>query len=343
MAEKRSSGATFESIMKDMKVRKFSPVYLLMGDEPYFIDKISDYISDNAIKPEERDFNQMTLYGLDTSPSQIMDAAHAAPMMSEYQVIIVREAQLLKNIEQLEKYLKSPIASTILVLCYKKEAPKSRKGWIGEAERNGVFFESKKLRDYQLPGFINGHLRAKGVSIEEKACMMLADYIGADLSRVVSELDKLFLTLPQGETRITPQLVEEQIGISKDFNVFELRDAIIKKDVVKANRIAKYFYNNPQSGNLHSIVPQLFNFFQNLMLAFYCPNRLNGEELSAWLGLRGGWAARDYITAMNVYNAMKTMQVIQKLRTVAAKSNGLDNRSASERELMQELIYFILH
>lgn len=287
MAEKRSSGVTFESIMKDMKAGKFSPVYLLMGDEPYFIDKISDYISDNAIKPEERDFNQITLYGLDTSPSQIMDAAHAAPMMSEYQVIIVREAQLLKGIEQLEKYLKSPIVSTILVICYKKEAPKSQKGWIGEAERNGVFFESKKLRDYQLPGFISGYVKTKGADIEEKACMMIADHIGADLNRVVSELDKIFLTLPKGRQRITPQVVEEQIGISKDFNVFELRDAIVKKDVVKANRIAKYFDNNPKAGNLHSIVPQLFGFFQNLMLAFYCPNRQNQDELAAWLGLEG--------------------------------------------------------
>lgn len=343
MAEKRPSGITFESIMKDMKARKFAPVYLLMGDEPYFIDKISDYISDNAINPEERDFSQMTLYGLDTSPSQIMDAAHAAPMMSEYQVIIVREAQLLKGIEQLEKYLKSPVASTILVICYKKEAPKTRKGWIGEAERNGVFFESKKMRDYQLPGFITGYLKTKGADIEEKACMMIADHVGADLCRIVSELDKLFLTLPQGVTRITPQFVEEQIGISKDFNIFELRDAIVKKDVVKANRIVKYFDNNPKAGNLHSIVPQLFNFFQNLMLAFYCPDRLREDALATWLGLRGGWAARDYIAAMKGYNAMKTMQIIQKLRTIAAKSNGLDNRSASEGELMQEMIYFILH
>ncbi|TGX83863.1 DNA polymerase III subunit delta [Palleniella muris] len=343
MAEKRSSGATFENIMKDMKAGKFSPVYLLMGEEPYFIDKISDYISDNAIKPEERDFNQVTLYGLDTTPSQIMDAAHAAPMMSEHQVIIVREAQLLKGIEQLEKYLKSPIASTILVICYKKESPKSSKGWIGEAERNGVLFESKKMRDYQLPGFINGYLKTKGVTIEEKACMMIAESIGTDLSRVVTELDKLFLTLPKGETRIVPQFVEEQIGISKDFNVFELRDAIVKKDVVNANRIVKYFDNNPKAGNLHSIVPQLFGFFQNLMLAFYCPNRQNQDELATWLGLRGGWAARDYIAAMKGYNAMKTMQIIQKLRTIAAKSNGLDNRSASEHELMQEMIYFILH
>lgn len=342
MAEKRPA-TTYESIMKDLAQRKFSPVYLLMGDEPYFIDKITEYIADNAIKPEERDFNQITLYGLDTTPMQIMDAAHAAPMMAEYQVIIVREAQLLKGVEQLEKYFKRPVPSTILVVCYKKEAPKSRKGWIGEAEQNGVFLESRKLRDYQLPGFVNGYLKTKGVDIEQKACQMVCDYIGSDLSRIVSELDKLFITIPKGETRISPEFVEEQIGISKDYNPFELRDAIVRRDVLKANRIMKYFDKNPKAGNLHSIVPQLFSFFQNLMLAYYCPEKGREESLAAWLGLRGGWAARDYISAMRSYNALKTMQIIQKLRTTAAKSNGLDNKSATEGELMQELIFFILH
>ena len=342
MAEK-SSGAVCDSIMKDLKARKFAPVYLLYGDEPYYIDKIADYIADNVLQPEERDFNQITLYGLDTTPVQIMDAAHAAPMMSEYQVVIVREAQHLKGIEQLETYFRKPVPSTILVVCCKKEVPKSKKGWIAEAEKNGVYFESKKLRDYAIPGFINGYLKQRGVDIEQKACMMIADHIGTDLNRIASELEKLFITLPQGQTRIVPEFVEQQIGISKDFNPFELRDAIINKDVMKANRIVKYFDNNPKAGNLHSIVPQLFGFFQNLMLAWYCPNRQREEDLAAWLGLRGGWAARDYISAMRSYNAMKTMQIIQKLRSTAAKSNGLDSKSASEGELMQELVYFILH
>lgn len=342
MAEKRS-GATYESIMKDLNDRKFKPVYLLMGDESYYIDKISDYIAENAIQPEERDFNQMVLYGLETTPMQVMDAAHALPMMAEFQVIIVREAQLMKGIEQLEKYISKPIPSTILVICYKKEAPKSRKGWIGEAEKNGCFFESKKLRDYQLPSFIVSYLKSKGTDIDQKACMMIADSIGADLSRVVSELDKLLITLPAGTTRIVPEFVEEQIGISKDFNPFELRDAIVKKDVLKANRIVKYFDKNPKAGNLHSIVPQLFSFFQNLMSAYYCPNRMNERELAAWLGLRNEWAARDYSAALRNYSATKTMSIIQKLRTIAAKSNGLDNRSATEGELMQELVFFILH
>lgn len=342
MADKRAD-ASFDNIMKDLRARKFKPVYVLAGDEPYYIDQITEYIAENAIEKEQRDFNQIVVYGLDTTPAQVMDAAHAAPMMAEYQVVILKEAQLMKGIEQLEKYLRNPVPSTIFVICYKKEMPKGKKGWLAEAGKSGVVFESKKLRDYAIPGFIVGYLKKKGCEIEQKASMMISDYIGADLSRIVSELDKLFLTLPEGETRIVPEYVEKQIGISKDFNVFELRDAIVKKDVVKANMIVNYFDNNPKAGNLHSIVPSLFNFFQNLMLAFYCPQKQREEDLATWLGLKSGWAARDYFVAMKNYNAMKTMQIIQKLRSTAAKSNGLDNRSATEGELMRELVYFILH
>lgn len=342
MAEKHTAN-TYEGIMKNLRERKFAPVYVLMGAEPYYIDKIAEYITNNAINPEERDFNQIVLYGLDTTPAQIMDAAHAVPMMAEYQVVIVREAQMLKGIESLEKYLKNPIKTTILVICYKKEATKTKKGWIAEAEKNGVVFESKKIRDYALPAFVTSYLKTRGKDIDQKACMMIVEYIGADLSRVVSELDKMLITLPETMMRISPEFVEEQIGISKDYNVFELRDAIVNRDVLKANRIMKYFDKNPKVANLHSIVPQLFSFFQNLMLAHYCPNRSSEDEITSWLGLRATWAAREYMTAMRVYNATKTMQIIQKLRSIAAKSNGLDRGNASEGELMQELVYFILH
>lgn len=342
MADKRT-GTAYQEIMKDLKQRKFKPVYVLAGDEPYYIDLIADYIAENAIEPEQRDFNQVVVYGLDTTPAQVMDAAHAAPMMADYQVVIVREAQLMRGVEQLEKYIRKPVPSTILVVCYKGEAPRAKKGWVAEAEKNGVFFESKKLRDYALPGFITAYLKGKGYEIEQKAALMIAEYIGADLSRVVSELDKMLLTIPKEETRIVPDYVEKQIGISKDYNVFELRDAIIKKDVVKANRIVNYFDKNPKAGSLHLVVPSLFKFFQNLMLAYYCPQRQREEDLAAWLELRSGWAARDYVMAMRNYNATKTMYIIQKLRIIAAKSNGLDNRSATEGELMRELVYFIMH
>ena len=173
--------------------------------------------------------------------------------------------------------------------------------------------------------------------------MMVAESIGSDLSRITSELDKIFISLPEKQRRITPEIVEEFIGISKDYNIFELRDAIARKDVLKANRIVKYFDKNPKSGNLHSLVPQLFSFFQNMMAAYYCPNRNREDELAAWLGLRGSWAAREYVSAMRLYNPTKVMYIIQKLRTIAAKSNGLDNKNTTEGELMQALVFFILH
>ena len=342
MAEKRAT-ATYEGIMKDLREGRYKPFYLLTGDEAYYIDKIADYIAEHAIKEEERDFNQTVLYGLDTTPAFVMDSAHALPMMAKYQVVILKEAQLMRGIEQLEKYFKKPVSSTILVVCYKKETPKTKKGWIGEAEKNGVFFESKKLRDYALPAFVTQYVKTKGADIEQKTALMVSESIGSDLSRITSELDKMFISLPEGQKRITPDIVEKRIGISKDYNIFELRDAILKKDVLKANTIVKYFDKNPKSGNLHSLVPQLFAFFQNLLSAYYCPNKTKEEELAAWLGLRGPWAAKDYMAAMRLYNATKVMYIIQKLRTIAAKSNGLDNKNATEGELMQELVFFILH
>lgn len=342
MAEKRTS-ATYESIVKDLREQKLAPIYLLMGDEPYFIDRLTELISEAALKPEERDFNQIVLYGLDTNPVQVTDAALTAPMMAQRQVIVVREAQLMKGIEQLEKYMKRPSPATVLVICYKKEAPRSRKGWIAEAEKNGVLFESTKLRENALPGFISAYAKSKGKDIEPKASSMIAESVGADLSRLTCEIDKLLITLTSSESRITAEKVEEQIGISKDFNTFELRDAVVRKDVMKCNRIMKYFDNNPKAGNLHSVIPVLFPFFQNLMAAYYSPDRNNENALATFLGLRGGWAAREYISAMRLYPPMKVMQIIQKLRNTAAKSNGLDNKSATDGELMQELLFFILH
>ena len=233
--------------MKELSERKFSPVYLLMGDEPYYIDKIADYITNNAIKEEERDFNQIVLYGVDSTPTQIMDAAHAVPMMAEYQVIIVREAQLLKGIEALEKYLRNPIKTTILVICYKKEAARTKKGWIAEAEKNGVVFESKKIRDYALPAFITSYLKTRKMEIDQKACMMIADSIGADLNRVVSELDKLFIAMPEDMKCITPEFVEQKIGIPrilrpersslaqiKEMSSVKTGEVLAKRDVLAA-------------------------------------------------------------------------------------------------------------
>lgn len=342
MAEKRA-GATFETIMKDLKAGRFAPVYVLVGDESYYIDQIADFIAENALKEEERDFNQTVFYGLDSTPAKVMDTAHGAPMMAKYQVVIVKEAQLMRGIDHLEKYLKNPVPSTILVVCYKKEAPKGKKSWIGEAEKNGVVFKSDKLRDYELPGFVSSYLKTKGLDIEQKAQMMIVDSIGNDLARITTEIDKLLLTLSPNEKRVTPEHVEQQIGISKDFNPYELLDAVIKRDIMKANRIVKYFDKNEKEGDIHMICPMLFNYFQNLMIASTCKNRANRAEVAAALELAPEWRANNYMDGLKNYAPLKIMQIISKLRSSLAKSNGVGNRSASSGQLLQELIFFILH
>ena len=259
---------TYDSVMSELKARHFKPIYYLMGDESYYIDKISDWIAENVLQPEERDFNQTVLFGSDVNASQIVDAAKRYPMMSEYQVLIVKEAQNVKNVEPLEKYLKAPMPSTILVMCHKNGTIDGRKReYVKAIQQAGVLFESKKLRERDLPAFIEQYLKAHGASIDPKSTQMIADYIGADLSRLTSELGKVLLGLPEQDRRVTPQVVEARIGVSKDFNAFELRDAIVNRNILKANQIIKYFDENPKAGGLYALLPMLFNYFQNLMLS----------------------------------------------------------------------------
>ena len=342
MAEAKN--VSFDSIMGDLKARKFVPVYYLMGDEPYYIDKITDYIAENVLQPEERDFNQTILFGSDVNASQIADAARRYPMMAEYQVVIVKEAQNIKNTEPLERYFKQPMPSTILVMCHKNGTVDGRKReYMKAIQGAGVVFESKKLRDRDLPPFIETYLKQRNVSIDAKSTQIIADSIGADLSRLTGELDKVILSLPEQDRRVTPQVVEDQIGVSKDFNAFELRDAIVNRNVFKANQIIKYFDDNPKAGSIYAFLPMLFNYFQNLMIAYYSPNKHSQEGVAEWLELRSPWAAKDYMTGMRNYAGMKVMQIISKIREIDAKSKGLDNPNTPPGELMKELIFYILH
>ena len=341
MAENKNT--TYEGIMRDLKARKFAPVYYLMGDEPYYIDKITDFIADNVLPPEERDFNQTVMFGSDVSAAQVADVARRYPMMADLQVVIVKEAQSLRNTEPLEFYLQKPLKSTILVMCHKNGTIDRRKKLASVVERTGVLFESKKLRERDLPAFIENYLRAKGASIDPKSQQVIADSIGADLNRLVGELDKLLIALPADDRRVTPAVVERQIGVSKDFNAFELRDAIVNKNVFKANQIVKYFDENPKAGSLYSFIPMLFNYFQNLLVAFYCPQKGSPDALAKWLDLRSAWAAKDFMTGMRNFKAVKVLQIIYKIREIDAKSKGLDNPNTPPGELMKELIFFILH
>ena len=342
MAEQKA--ATYDSIMQELKAGRYRPVYYLMGDESYYIDKISDYIAEHVLQPEERDFNQTVMFGSDVTAAQVADAARRYPMMAERQVIIVKEAQNLKQTEQLEKYFKQPMASTVLVMCHKNGTVDGRKREYVKAIREaGILFESKKLHDRDLPPFIEKYLEQRGVSIDPKSTQLIADAIGSDLSRLTSELDKVIISLPQEDKRVTPQVVEDQIGVSKDFNAFELRDAIVNRNVFKANQIIKYFDENPKAGSIYSFLPMLFNYFQNLMIAFYAPKKESQEGVAEWLEMRSPWAAKDYMKGMRNYTGMKVMQIISKIREIDAKSKGLDNPNTPPGELMKELIFYILH
>lgn len=343
MAEKKAT-VTFDAIMRDLKSGKYAPVYILMGDESYYIDRITDYIAENVLDPDDRDFNQTVVFGADTTAAQVVDMAKGYPVMpAAHRVVIVKEAQGLKSLDALERYFEKPLASTLLVIAYKNGTIDRRKKVVGKAEAVGVVFESKKKRDYELPTFIETYLKKNHVAIDPKSAAMIAEHIGADLSRLISELDKVMISLPDDNRRVTPDIVEREIGVSKEFNIFELKTAIIERNVFKANQIVKYFDKNPKAGSLFSCLPLLYTFFQNLMVAFYAPDKNNDNHLAAFLELKSVWALKDYRVGMRNFSAMKTLQILAKIRETDAKSKGLDSLNTSTDDLMRELIFFILH
>ena len=333
---------TYEEIARDLKNRIYKPVYYLMGEESYYIDRISEYIAQTVLNENEKEFNQTILYGADTDIATIINAAKRYPMMSKYQVVIVKEAQGVKNIYLLFLLPPQLLLHPILVLCHKHGVLDRRKKLAAEIEKVGVLFESKKIKDTQLAGFITSYLKRKSIEIEPKASEMMAEFVGTDLSRMAGELEKLIITLPKGQKRITPEQIEQNIGISKDYNNYELRNALIIKDVFKANQIIKYFEENPKTNPLQMTLSVLFNFFSNLMLAYYAPEK-SEQGIAAQLGLKSPWQSKDYLAAMRKYSGVKVMQIIGEIRYCDAKSKGVGNSSLGDGELLRELVYKILH
>lgn len=333
---------TCDEILKGLKAKQYKPVYYLMGEEPYYIDMIADYIANNVLSEVEKEFNQTIVYGSDVDIATVINAAKRYPMMAEHQVVIVKEAQTIRNMEELSFYLQKPLNSTILVICHKHGVLDRRKKLAAEIEKAGILFESKKIKDAQLPAFITSYMKCKSIDVEPKSAAMLAEFVGTDLSRLVGELEKLIITLPQGQKRITPEQIEKNIGISKDFNNFELRSALIEKNVYKANQIVKYFEENPKTNPLQMTLSLLFSFFSNLMLAYYSPEK-SEQGIAAQLGLRTTWQARDYLAAMRKYSGVKVMQIIGDIRYCDAKSKGVGNSSLSDGDILRELVFKILH
>ncbi|WP_195546918.1 DNA polymerase III subunit delta [Bacteroides intestinalis] len=333
---------TCDDILKELRAKQYRPVYYLMGEEPYYIDLIADYITDNILTETEKEFNLTVVYGADVDIATVINAAKRYPMMSEHQVVVVKEAQNIRNMEELSYYLQKPLLSTILVICHKHGVLDRRKKLAAEIEKTGVLFESKKVKDAQLPAFITSYMKRKGIDVEPKATAMLADFVGADLSRLTGELEKLIITLPKGHTRVTPEQIEKNIGISKDYNNFELLSALVEKDVLKANKIIKYFEENPKTNPIQMTLSLLFGFFSNLMLAYYAPEK-SEQGIANMLGLRTPWQAKDYLAAMRRYNGVKTMQIIGEIRYADAKSKGVGNPSLSDGDILRELVFKILH
>lgn len=331
---------TYESIMSELKKGIYHPVYYLMGEEAYFTDRITDYIMQNVLTEVEQEFNLTVFYGLDTNIDNIISVARRYPMMAERQVVVVKEAQLLKNIDALVNYVRMPQPSTILLFAHKNGSLDRRKKVASELERAGVVLDSKKMRDEHLPAFINGYLREKGLVADGKSVLMLAESVGADLNRMTGEIDKLSIALPGGSNKITPELIEEHIGISKEFNNFELQDALVNKDVYKANRIINYFAQNPKNNPIQMTLALLFGFFSNVMMAYYAPEKTE-RGVSEFLGLR--WGGVDYIRAMRNYRAMHVMEVLHLIRLADAQSKGAEGAAMPDGEIMRELIYKIMH
>ena len=331
-----------DDILKELRAKQYRPIYYLMGEESYYIDLIADYITDNVLSETEKGFNLTVVYGADVDIATVINAAKRYPMMSEYQVVIVKDAQAIRNMEELSFYLQKPLNSTILVICHKHGTLDKRKKLAAEVEKVGILFESKKIKDSQLPAFINSYMKRKGIDMEPKASAMLADFVGTDLSRLTGELEKLIITLPAGQKRVTPEQIEKNIGISKDYNNFELRSALVEKDILKANKIIKYFEENPKTNPIQMTLSLLFNFYSNLMLSYYSPEKTE-QGIASWLGLKSPWAARDYLTAMRRYNGVKTMQIIGEIRYADAKSKGINNASMSDGDILRELVFKILH
>lgn len=329
-------------ILQDIRNKTFAPVYFLMGDEPYYIDLICDTIVANALSESERDFNQTILYGADIEDFGIViNTAKRFPMMAQHQLVVVKEAQMIRSIESLTYYLQKPLRSTILVICY-KGSYKSKK-ILAEIGKVGVLYESKKLYENQLPAFISNYLAEKRMTIDPKASAMMADFIGADLNRLTGELDKLAITLPERQTRITAESVERNIGISKDFNNFELLNAIINRNVYKANLIVRYFEQNPKNNPLVVTISVLFNFFANLMLCYFAPDK-SENGLVGELKLRSAFQARDYIVAMRNYNAFKCIEIIDCIRRSDAKSKGVNSGAMSQdSDILREMVFRIMH
>jgi len=323
-------------IVNDIGKGTLKPIYFLYGEEPYYIDKISDFIANTVLTEEEKGFNQMVLYGKEVTVEDIVGNAKRYPMMAEHQVVIVKEAQhLSRTIENLVSYAKNPQTTTVLVICYKYKKLDKRKPLYKSVKKDGVVFESKLLRDYQMPAWIQKAGKNIGFSIPQKSSMLLAEHLGTDLGRITSELNKLKLMLPQG-TEITPAHIEEHIGISKDYNNFELKKAIGERNVLKATKIITYFSQNPKDNPFVLTVTLLHMFFAQL-LQYHGLEDHSPKNVAATLRINP-YFVNEIQTAARNFPMKKVSQVISHLREMDLKGKGVGATQMTQADLLKELL-----
>lgn len=331
---------TVEQILTNLKKKIYHPVYLLHGEEPYYIDVVSDYIENNVLDETEKEFNQTILYGRDVDVASVVAMAKRYPMMSNHQVVIVKEAQDLTKIEELNSYFDNPLESTILVLCHKYKKVDKRKAFTKTVEKKGILFESAKLYDDKIPDWITRYVQERSFTINLRTAQLLTETLGNDLTKIVNELLKLFINLP-AQSEITPELIERNIGISKDFNIFEFQKALGELNILKCNQIINYFAANPKENPLPKLIAVLHGFFVKIMI-YHQNKTFQQKELAALLGVNP-YFLKDYQKAASNFSISKAANNIGILREYDLKSKGIGSVSVSEGELMREMLFKLIH
>lgn len=350
---------TYDIILKDLKNKVYHPVYFLTGEETYYIDEITTYIENHVLSETEKEFNQTILYGREVDTKTIISTARRYPMMANYQVVIVREAQEVKDLfprkrseeEESENtksddkdllcdYLSAPLSSTILVLCYKYKKPDKRTRAGKLLEKAGAYFESKKLYDNQVPAWVESYVKSKGCRIDSRASTMLAEYLGTDLSKISNELDKLMINVSSGSA-IDADLIERNIGISKEYNVFELQNALVRRDPVRVNRIINYFGANQKNNPLVVTLSTLHTFFTKI-ISYHVYKGKQGVNVAAALGVHP-FFLKDYESAARTFSIANARRAIGLLHEYDLRSKGVNNLSTGDHELLREMIFLVMH
>ena len=331
---------TYENILDNLKKKIYRPVYFLCGEEPYYIDKIADFAENNILDEGEKDFNQHIYYGLDSDVNAIVSACKAFPMMGAFQLIIIKEAQQLKKIELLLPYVLNPLESTILIICHKYKKPDERKEFGKSIKRNSVYFVSDKVKDYKLTEWIESFVKTQKLKIGNKAAAILGEFLGNDLSKIQMEIEKLKILIPEG-SEITPEIIQKNIGISKDYNTFELQNALGEKNILKANQIVDYFGKNDKAHNIIPVVSGLYGYFTKIIKIHGLKDR-SERAAGVALGLPP-FVAKEYFKYANNYPMPKLVKIMQHLEQADLRAKGLETTGMESGEILKELMFKILH